>query len=105
MLCVDGTFSVVPHLYFALCSLFHKRIMYVSIYFLNIKKITGWYLNLFMLVIFSLCFELRPKFIKTDSQLASFDALKSNFTDSIISSCTLHLGQWLRKPLGIFIII
>ncbi|KAF0989048.1 hypothetical protein HZS_7888 [Henneguya salminicola] len=43
-----------------------------------------------------------PKFIATDFEIALINAIKSEFTESIVSGCSFHLKQAIKRKLQKF---
>lgn len=94
VLCIDGTFKVVPRPFYQLftISFLKNGHVYPVVYGILKNKNQRTYENLFN-TLFKIAGTFKPKVIKTDFELGAINALKSLFPDTKISCCQFHLGQ------------
>ena len=98
--CVDGTFSVVPKPFKQLYIIsFIKNGVVFPVIFGILKNIIENTYYRFFEVIKSLNGTGFPKFIKTDFEKASINALIKNFPEAKISGCQFHLGQAIQRKI------
>lgn len=100
VICVDGTFKVVPRPYFQLYTISYLRnnSVFPVIFALVKNKNQETYRNIFA-VLNQLNGNLHPRIIKTDFEIASINALRLTFPTATISGCLFHLGQNIQRKL------
>lgn len=100
MLCIDGTFKVVPSPYYQLLtiSILKNCTVFPIVYIICKNKTQETYENIFT-TLFHLKRYFSPKFFKCDFELALIEAIKIKFPNSTISGCQFHLGQAIQRKM------
>lgn len=100
IICVDGTFKVVPSPYYQLYTISYlKQHSVFPVVFAILKnKTQDTYRSIFN-VLTILNGPICPRIVKTDFENASINALNLTFPESAISGCQFHLGQCLQRKM------
>lgn len=100
ILCVDGTFKVIPSPYLQLytISILRNNSVFPVVFAVCKNKENLTYSRVFSIRT-QLNGNINPKVIKTDFEIASINALANSFPKASISGCLFHLGQNIQRKL------